>query len=96
MKQAKKEIGAKMDKDNNEFFELLNKTTETFYKSIENSVVVEDSRNVTAGGPMSITDHMNETGYSVRFASDVPDIFKKPITTTAKRLSVLNQPAVPH
>ena len=34
----KKEIGSNMDNDNNEFFDLLNQTTQSFYNTLNQSV----------------------------------------------------------
>lgn len=42
MKKIKKEIGGRMDEDNNEFFELLNQTTQSFYKTLNSSVILDD------------------------------------------------------
>ena len=51
LRKIKKEIGSRMDDDNQEFFDLLNQTTQSFYQTLGDSVL---------GG----TDQVNNTFYA--------------------------------
>ncbi|CDW80099.1 histidine acid phosphatase family protein [Stylonychia lemnae] len=47
LRKIKKEIGGKMESDNNEFFELLNQTTQSFYKTLNESVMNQNPPDIS-------------------------------------------------
>lgn len=84
-----------MDDDNHEFFQLLNQTTQSFYKTLGNSIILEDQSNPnrTKMAEEIWKDYTNGEEMNESYLSAPITDIKRSISQIKHRPSMLNQPA---